>query len=477
MKVINKNKILIILGTILLAIISYSNFLPEYYSIDTTKIIKDGYMAYGVQYSLQDARIFAFLIFYLAEIINISLKNLWQIVLISAIIISSISVLKMYNIILKTKPTTNKKIDIFIYMMLYCYIFNFMHIDALEFVENWIIAFSILFYIKSAEEIIINDRKLKGLLFFIIGILFYQGTINLFISTVIVFLLINKNANKKEKIKRLIIAGFIVISVMSIDFFIINIIKSNMVKVQTSRLSLDLIKNIKIIKTNIPKLIINSASLFPKYLHISLIWIVLIIIFIKNIKEKKYIKIIIPICIIIVCYLTTLGLCILTPGMLTASNGRMFMPTGIIISAILIYAYSNTNLFESKKLGIITKMLIVLYFIINIINTINVTGMLKEGNNIDREISYEIQEKIEKYENQTQKEIKYLAVMYRVDMEADKKWLRSKKMLRAYNSLVYESYTGKKLKDTKFISEIQVEHFNKIKKTIKCIEDTVYILM
>ena len=97
------------------------------------------------------------------------------------------------------------------------------------------------------------------------------------------------------------------------------------------------------------------------------------------------------ICIIIVCYLSTLGLCILTPGMLTSSNGRMFIPTGIIISALLIYGYIDANLLESKKIGILTKTLIVAYFVINIVNTINVTGMLKEGNNIDREISYEIQ--------------------------------------------------------------------------------------
>ena len=81
------------------------------------------------------------------------------------------------------------------------------------------------------------------------------------------------------------------------------------------------------------------------------------------------------------------------------------------------------------------------------------------------------------YENETGKEIKYLAVMFRVDMETNKKWLLSKKMFRLYDSLVYKSYTGKELQDTEFTSEIRVKYFKKVKKTIKCVEDTVYVLM
>ena len=476
-EVLKNKKIILFIITLLLSIISYSNFLPEYYSMDTGKIIKDGYMSYGMQYSLQDGRIFSFLIFYIAEIINISLKSLWQILLISAIIISSISVIKVYHIIIKIKPATNKKSDILMYLVSYCFIFNFMYIDGLEFAENLIIAFSILFYIKSAEEIIIKNRNLKGLLFFIIGILFYQGTINLYIATVILFLLISQEANKKQIIKKLAITGTIAICVVGLDFLIINIIKSNMSVVQNSRLSWDLIENITKLKTNIPNLIIKSVKIFPNYLQIVLIAIILIIIFIKNIKEKQPLKIINPICLIMVCYLSTLGLCILTPGMLTSSNGRMFIPTGIIISALLIYVYVKTNIFERKYLGKAIKIITVSYFIINIINTINVTGMLKEGNNIDREISNEIQQEIKKYENETQIEIKYIAVKYRNDMEADNKWLRSKKMLRAYNALVYKTYTGEEIEDTTFELEIKSKYFNLTEKLIQCIDETVYVYM
>ena len=163
--------------------------------------------------------------------------------------------------------------------------------------------------------------------------------------------------------------------------------------------------------------------------------------------------------------------------MLTASNGRMFISIGIIISTLLIYAYTNTNIFETKKFAEVIKTFIIIYFIINIANNINTTTMLKEGNNIDREISYEIQEEIKKYENETKTKIKYLAVRYRVDMETEKKWIRSKKMLRAYNALVYETYTGEKIQDTTFTPQIQSKYFKKVKKTIKCVDDTIYILM
>ena len=478
-EVLKNKKVILFIITLLLSIISYSNFLPEFYSVDTVKILKDGYMAYGMKYSIQDARIFSFLIFCIAEIINISLKSLWQILFISAIIISSISVIKVYDIIIKIKPSKNTKTDILIYIISYCFIFNFMYIDALEFAENLIIASSILCYIKSAEEFIIKNRILKGLVFCIVGILFYQGTLNLFIATVIIFLLITKTENKKEKKKKrkLAIIGIISIIIVLLDLGIIKIVKSNMSIVQNSRLSWNFTENITILKKNTPNLIINSVSLFPKYLQISLIGIVLTIVFIQNIIEKKPFKIIEPICIIAVCYLSTLGLSILTPGMLSSINGRMFISTGIIISALFIYAYLRTNIFESKKIEKIIKCGIIIYFSINTLNTINVTRMLKEGNNIDREISYEIQQEIMKYESETQIQIKYLAVRYRNDMETDKKWLRSRKMFRAYNSLVYETYTGEKIEDTTFQIQVYLEYFNRIKNDIKCINDTVYVLM
>ena len=108
MRKINKKTILIFIITLLISIILYINFLPEYYSMDTGKIIENGYKEYGIQYSLQDGRIFAFLIFYIAEIININIKNLVQILLIFALIISSINVLKIYDITLKCKKASNK---------------------------------------------------------------------------------------------------------------------------------------------------------------------------------------------------------------------------------------------------------------------------------------------------------------------------------------------------------------------------------
>ena len=54
------------------------------------------------------------------------------------------------------------------------------------------------------------------------------------------------------------------------------------------------------------------------------------------------------------------------------------------------------------------------------VNTIHKTGMLKVGNDIDRELSYEIQEAIEQYEEEINKEIKFMAIRYRNTIECDK---------------------------------------------------------
>ena len=148
--------------TLLIAMLAYIYFLPGYYSIDTVKIIKEGYVHYATEYSLLDGRIFMFIILNLAGLIKLSLEALIQILLILGIIVSSINVIKIYNVIEECKPTANKKIKILVYMISFCFIFNFMYIDSLEFIEGIIMAFSILFYIKSAEEIVIKNKSLKG---------------------------------------------------------------------------------------------------------------------------------------------------------------------------------------------------------------------------------------------------------------------------------------------------------------------------
>ena len=192
----SKKKLILFIVTFILSIVMYSNFFPEYYSIDTTKIIKDGYMKYGINYSLYDGRIIMFLICSIAEIINIRIKHFNQILLISSLIISSISVLKIYSIIEENKTETNKRFVVLIYLISYCYIFNFMYIDCLAFAECLIMALSVLFYIKAAEEIICKSKVWKGLMFCILGVLTYQGTINTFMSTIVLLLLIAKKYNK-----------------------------------------------------------------------------------------------------------------------------------------------------------------------------------------------------------------------------------------------------------------------------------------
>ena len=71
MRKINKKIIVLFIITLLISIVSYINYLPEYYSMDTNKIIKDGYLEYGTMYALQDGRIFSFVIFTVLEFVII----------------------------------------------------------------------------------------------------------------------------------------------------------------------------------------------------------------------------------------------------------------------------------------------------------------------------------------------------------------------------------------------------------------------
>ena len=95
-----ENKIVLLI-IIIAACLMYVNFLSWYYSIDTDKIINLGYDGYAINYSFYDGRILMGVILIFANIIHINLKIFYIILLVISILVSSITVLKLYNIIKK----------------------------------------------------------------------------------------------------------------------------------------------------------------------------------------------------------------------------------------------------------------------------------------------------------------------------------------------------------------------------------------
>ena len=164
-----KEKIIIISFSILLGIFMYNLFLSGFYSIDTERIDSQGYFDYAIKDAyIKDGRIFSAIIFALLGFTNLSIKTVYLTNLGISILILSISVLEIYKILNKIKPTNNKK-KILYFIVSFLYVFNFTLIDIMQFIDSFVINISILFFIKSLEKSIIYKNRKKGFLYALIA--------------------------------------------------------------------------------------------------------------------------------------------------------------------------------------------------------------------------------------------------------------------------------------------------------------------
>ena len=96
----NKN-IIKILVTVIIILLIYSPLLIGHYSTDTYRLIEMGYGKYSIEYSLNDGRIFMYIIGQIADKINVNIDVYVVILTFIAIIISCICIMLMEKILKK----------------------------------------------------------------------------------------------------------------------------------------------------------------------------------------------------------------------------------------------------------------------------------------------------------------------------------------------------------------------------------------
>ena len=101
MNKIKKEKLITYLITLSITCILFMPFLIGHYATDTYNVINIGYEKYAIEWSLNDGRIFMSAITLLAGKINLPIEVFIFITLFLALVISSISVMKIKDIIEK----------------------------------------------------------------------------------------------------------------------------------------------------------------------------------------------------------------------------------------------------------------------------------------------------------------------------------------------------------------------------------------
>lgn len=407
---INKKSVLKNLLITIVILLIYSPLLIGHYSTDTYRLIEMGYNKYSIEYSLNDGRIFMYIIGQIAAKINININMYVILLTFLAIIISVICIILIEKIL---KKYNKREQSIIVALIAYVTIMNFMYLENLYFTECIVMAISIMLYILAAYYLTENENKLKTFLLVLVGVFCYQGTINVFITFSFLFPIIKNKKINKQTLKNTIWA--LGISFVSI---IINMIQIKICgkyygleQTRTGGIS-KIPQNILYIINHIDKILIKSSELFPKYLFLAFLIIIIGIIAIWDKKEKHHsINLANIILISIIAILSSIMINVFSLS--SFGLGRMVFSVGALIGIIYIYLYCVTDILDKKTIfKYIMILLLIAYAIFNIYNTLDILISHRIANKLDKKEALQANEYIQEYENETNQKVKYIAVTY-----------------------------------------------------------------
>ena len=263
---------LIFFGIFILAILIYSNWITMHYASDTYNIMNVGYETYATNWSLKDGRLIMYLITMICAKLNISIEIYVIGTLLGALLISAGCVIKLKNIVLANTEYSLKK-EILVVIASFFTIFNFMYIENLYFAEASIMATAVYLSIVAANQLLNLEKHnmIKSLMILLIAIFSYNAVINVYITSVVFLLIIDKNSRtKKETAKLFLSACTICLITIVLNFAQIKCICNGLGLLQ-NRISsqTNYFTNIAYIFLNCGDVLISTANLFPKYYFIA----------------------------------------------------------------------------------------------------------------------------------------------------------------------------------------------------------------
>ena len=402
-KSIIKKELIIFLVVFITSLIIFIPFLRTHYSTDSYYLANKGYKNYVINNSLKDGRVFMAAIGYAAHIFSIPIGTYTITLTVFAIFTSSLTVIALKNIILNYKKTESLLIEVLITFISYFTIFNFMFIENMLFVECFVMSLSILFYMLAAK-ILVSKNKLyimKTLVLVVSGVLCYQGTISMYLISILVFSLLRNN-KYKQVIKDLILGGMTLIFGYLVQMMIIKCCEGifGVQQVRANDLK-KLSQNIDITIKRLYDIIVNTGFVYKKYLYVIFIIILEVLIIFKGCKEKLVNKIIIN-QFIVVIFSIIFGLVVSFISTSGFWSARIRYSIGTTIGFCLLYICCKTDLLEDTKkvINFLILLIFSLYAITIVTNYIGIMNNTLKVNYNDKQIAIDIINYVDQYEKE-----------------------------------------------------------------------------
>lgn len=448
LKVFTNKKIILY---IIIALIFFGILINMEYATDTYSVFTTGAREDAIHF-MQSGRFVSAFVTIICKVLNLQSKTIYILSYFIALIALITSLCELDKII--EKFIREKKISSIITILI---ILNAFIIELFLFIEKGILIFSILMNVLAIKHLIryFEERKRKEL-FIILLIMFiangsYQGTVGLFFSISLVYIIRYSKNIKEFILNNLLVLGLYTIPAL-IDYGIAKIIfKGNR------------ISGNKILSESLNKVIqgckgmLNSYNILYKYTMLILIILIILILLYLIIKNKK--KILINIFTLIYLLIGVIAIAILPQFMQdTASIWMVPRSTYSFASLpgiLLLYLFMNFDISNYKNFINISNFLIIIsiiYIVIEFISFTKVEVSRYKVNALDKQLTFEIINQINQYEKNTGNIIKRIAIYQdkNITYSYNDIFVTGDMNVRAYSAdwatkAILEYYLGRKL--------------------------------
>ena len=370
---------------------------------------------------------------------------------------------KLYQII--KKDVKNRFWQVIIPIII---IINPFLIELFLFIEKGIMVFSILASIYAIQNIIkyFENKNKKNLIysfiFMIIANFSYQGTVGIFVSIAVIYIL-----KYSKNIKQFITNNLITVLIYGIPALIDYIIVKFLYSASRINGEINIIESLQKIYENTIQMIIETYNILPKYLYISIIVFTFWILCYKICKEKH--KKLLEILKIIYIIVVIIGISIL-PQFLQQTSQIWFVPRSTysfasLYGILLLYLFAKFDL--GKGLQTIFAVLSILLLMFELYKFQIIEIDRYKVNYLDYQISRQIVEMIDEYETYTNIEIKKIAICEDKSLKYTHNNIFATKdiNIKSYfadwsTKAIIEYYTGKELEQIE-LEEIKNSFLNK----------------
>lgn len=411
----NKKDLLIFIIIFFITCLVFVEFIIGHFSTDTYNIINRGYKEYAIKYSLNDGRPIMSIISLCANFLNMPINVYISLLTVLAIVVSCFSVILLKNIVAQYKKPNKLNQEIVLTLICYITIFNFMFLENMQFAECFVMSVSILIWIIASKVLVSKEKNyiIKTFILMIIGICFYQATISFFVVLVILLTLLsdNKNHTIKNLLLNTLLSGLFCIIAVAFNLAQIKIVDYFTGMSQTRMGSINnIIYMVPAIFKSIPSILVNTCSIFPKYLFLIYLFLIVVV---YNLDKKNFKLNLDVFTIIVSSILLSFAMNIFTAA--SFGSARMLYPIGTLVGIIFIIVFLKTNNFKEGFLKPILIILLVTYSIITIVNYIYIIHSQKIIENLNKEECEIINEYMIEYENNTGNKLRKIAICYDIN--------------------------------------------------------------